>query len=91
MLSTLALAPALLWQYILGGALILLAIVIVILVLMQSGKEKGLSGTIAGSADTFFSKNGGTSSDRVKSNLTIVFSIIIVVLTIAMTILVSVS
>ena len=91
MLSTLALAPALLWQYILGGALILLAIVIVILVLMQSGKEKGLSGTIAGSADTFFSKNGGKSSDRVKSNLTIVFSIIIVVLTIAMTILVSVS
>ena len=91
MLSTLALAPALLWQYILGGALILLAIVIVILVLMQSGKEKGLSGTITGSADTFFSKNGGKSSDRVKSNLTIVFSIIIVVLTIAMTILVSVS
>ena len=52
MLSTLALAPALLWQYILGGALILLSVVIVILVLMQSGKEKGLSGTIAGSALT---------------------------------------
>ena len=91
MLSTLALAPTLLWQYILGCALILLAIVIIVLVLMQSGKEKGLSGTIAGSADTFFSKNGGKSSDRVKSNLTIVFSVIIVVLTIAMTILVSVS
>ncbi len=77
-------------QYILGGVLILLGIAIVILVLMQSGKEKGLSGTIAGNAETFFSKNGGKSSDKKLSTITIIASIVMVVLTLAMTILVSV-
>jgi protein translocase SecG subunit len=54
------LAPALLWQYILGFTLIALSVVIVVLVLMQSGKEKGLSGTIAGSADTFSAKTAAS-------------------------------
>ena len=50
-------SATLVWQYVLGSILILLAIALVLLVLKQSGKEKGLSGTIAGGADTFFSKN----------------------------------
>ncbi len=77
-------------QYVLGGILIALGIAIVILVLMQSGKEKGISGTIAGSAETFFSKNGGKSPDKKLSTITIIASIIMVVLTVAMTILVSI-
>mgnify|MGYP003311934084 CR=1 FL=1 len=39
--------------------LVLLGIVVVALVLMQQGKAHGLSGAIAGGADTFFGKEKG--------------------------------
>ena len=48
----------------LGIIVILLSAVIVAMVLLQSGKDKRLSGTIAGAAETFFSK--GKSKDRDK-------------------------
>ena len=88
----LALTGAQIGQFVLGFVLIALAVAIVILVLMQSGKEKGLSGTITGgSSDTFFSKNGGKSKDKLLSTITVIASIIMVVLTVAMTIWVSAS
>lgn len=36
---------------------ILFAISIIVIVLLQSGKQAGLSGSIAGGAETFFGKN----------------------------------
>lgn len=36
---------------------IIFAISIIIIVLLQSGKQAGLSGSIAGGAETFFGKN----------------------------------
>ena len=77
-------------ELIVGIILIIMSVFLVIAVLMQSGKEKGLSGTIAGGAETFFSKNSGKSSDKLLSKLTIVASVIMVVLTVAMTILVTI-
>ena len=38
---------------------ILLAIAVIVTVLMQSGKSAGLSGAIAGGAETFFGKKKG--------------------------------
>ena len=72
---------------VLGSILVLLAIALVILVLKQSGKEKGLSGTIAGGAETYFGKNQGQSTDKKLSKATIVLSIVIVVITVALTVL----
>ena len=75
--------------YALGGILIALSIVLIVLVLMQSGKDKGLSGTIAGGAETFFGKNKGSSMDKTLSKLTIVASVAIVVIVIALVILIT--
>ena len=43
--------------------MVLLAIFLIAVVLLQSGKTAGLSGAIAGGADTFLSKNKAKSWD----------------------------
>ena len=67
----------------------ILAVVIVGLVLMQSGKSHGLSGTIAGGAETFFGKNKGSSMDKILSRITIAISVAVVALVIALIILIT--
>ena len=57
-------------QYILGGALILLSIAMVVIVLMQESRSAGLSGAIAGGADTFLSKNKARTADAILKRLT---------------------
>jgi len=49
---------------------ILLALSIIIIVLFQSGKATGLSGAIAGGAETFFGKNKGRTIDALLSKYT---------------------
>lgn len=63
---------------------VILAIGVIFLVLMQQGKRAGLSGAIAGGAETFFGKNKASSMDAMLSRLTVIFSIILVVITIAL-------
>ena len=50
-------------EYVLGGALIFMSLVLVILVLMQTGKDKSLSGAIGGgSTDTYYGKGKGADA-----------------------------
>ena len=70
-------------------ALIVLSVIITALVLLQSGKNKGLSGSIAGGAETFFGKNKGSSLDRILSKVTIACSILTVACVVALVILIS--
>ena len=49
---------------------ILFALSIIIIVLLQSGKTAGLSGAIAGGAETFFGKNKGRTIDALLSKYT---------------------
>ncbi|MCR4436923.1 MAG: preprotein translocase subunit SecG [Clostridiales bacterium] len=49
---------------------ILFAISIIVFVLLQSGKSAGLSGSIAGGAETFFGKNKGRTIDAMLSKYT---------------------
>ncbi len=74
-------------QIVLGAILVVLAAVLVVLVLKQSGKEKGLSGTIAGGTETYFGKNQGQNADKKLSKVTIVLAVLIVIVTILLTIL----
>ena len=76
---------------VLGSLLIALGVIITALVLMQSGKSKGLSGSIAGGADTFFGKSRGSALDKILSKLTIVCSILIVGISIALVVVISVT
>ena len=68
----------------LGIVLIVMALFLVIAVLMQQGKDKKLSGSIAGGSETFFGKGKGKSWDKLLSRLTTVISILFAVLVVAM-------
>ncbi len=50
-------------KIIVGVLHILLSIAIIALILLQSGKQAGLSGAISGAADSFFGKNKGRTMD----------------------------
>jgi len=66
-------------QYILGSVLIAMALVLVVLVLFQSGKDTRMSGTISGSSsDTYYGQNKGRSRDKLLSRLTIIVGILFV-------------
>lgn len=73
----------------LGILLLVMALFLVVAVLMQSGKDKNLSGTIAGGADTFFGKGKAEKADKLLSTLTSVVSAVFVVVVIVMYIVVS--
>ena len=60
-------------ETILGIVLILLSVAIIVLVLLQEGKSAGLSGAIAGGAETFFGKN---KSRTMESKLVLITKII---------------
>jgi protein translocase SecG subunit len=67
----------------LGILLIVLAAILVVCVLLQSGKDKKLSSTITGSADNFFSKGKSKSKDKMLSSLTTIISIVFVIVAFA--------
>jgi protein translocase, SecG subunit len=58
------------WQVIATIFHILFALSIIVIVLMQSGKSAGLSGAIAGGAETFFGKNKGRTIDAILGKYT---------------------
>jgi len=62
--------------------LLVAAVFLVVAVLMQSGKDHNLSGTIAGGADTFFGKSKGKTVDKILSKVTTVVAILFVLLVI---------
>ena len=76
------------WEYILGAALIVISVVLIIIVLLQQSKQQGLSGAIAGGADTFFGKNKGRTMEAKLEKLTKVLCGAFVLLTLVTTILV---
>jgi len=49
---------------------ILVCIAIIVIVLLQSGRSAGISGAIAGGAETFFGKNKGRTIDAILSKYT---------------------
>lgn len=49
---------------------ILFSLSIIVIVLLQSGKSAGLSGAIAGGAETFFGKNKGRTIDALLGKYT---------------------
>ena len=68
-------------QIALGIILLVAALFLIIAVLLQNGKSKGLSGSITGGAETFFGKNKGKTIDKKLSVLTTVVAIVFVVIT----------
>ena len=63
---------------------VLLSVALVAIVMLQSGKSAGLSGAIAGAADTFLSKNKAKSLDAKLAKATKWVAIVWVVLTLVL-------
>ncbi len=80
-----------LFEWIFGFIIIALSIVLVVAVLMQSGKEKGLSGSIVGGAESFFGKGKGNSKDRFLSKLIASLGILFAVIAIVMYVVIAAS
>lgn len=64
---------------------VIIAVVLVVTVLMQHGKQQGLSGAIAGGAETFFGKNKGRTIDAMLKKFTAVVAILFVISSLALT------
>ena len=60
---------------------------VTVIVLLQSGKSAGLSGAIAGGADTFLSKGKAKTLDAKLAQATTWFGLVFVVLTLVLTVL----
>lgn len=61
--------------------------VLILVVLLQSGKTAGLSGVIGGGADTYLSKNKGKTLDSKLSRATKWVAIVFAVLTLVLNII----
>ena len=58
---------------------VILALVLIAVVLLQSGKPAGLSGSISGGAETFFGKNKARTMDGMLAKLTSVVAVLFIV------------
>lgn len=72
------------WAIIVNIIYLLICLVIIAVVLLQAGRSAGISGSIAGGAETFFGKNKGRAYEALLSKYTgwiaILFVIVSVVL-----------
>ena len=58
---------------------LIVSIALIIIVLLQSGRQAGLSGAIAGGAETFFGKNKGRTIDGILKKWTAVVAVVFVI------------
>ncbi|MGE5329439.1 MAG: preprotein translocase subunit SecG [Deltaproteobacteria bacterium] len=66
---------------------ILMAISLIVIVLLQSGKSAGLSGSIAGAAETFMGKKMGRNLDSILSKWTTVAAVVFLITSIILSIM----
>ena len=63
---------------------LILSLILIVVVLLQSGKAQGLSGAIAGGSETFFGKNKGRTIDAILEKWTSVVAIAFLVTYVAL-------
>lgn len=74
----------LLWyHYLIGAVLIISSVIIIVTVMLQQSKQQGLSGAIAGGADTFFDKNKGRTVEAKLAKITRIVAIVFFVIGLA--------
>ena len=75
--------------YVLGSILSAMAVFLVVAVLLQSGKDKKLSGSIGGGTDTYFGRTKGRSWEKVLAIVTTVVAVLFLALVIVMYVLIA--
>lgn len=76
------------YAILLGVLLIVTSLAIIIVVLMQESRSQGLSGAIAGGAETFFGKNKGRTIEQKLVKITKICAVIFFVLSLVSTLIV---
>ena len=71
-------------QIVLSIIYFIVALGLIAVVMLQSGKSSGLSGAIAGGADTFLSKNKAKSADARLAKMTKWIAIVFMLLTLVL-------
>lgn len=66
-------------EYVLLAVLLIAAAFIVVAVVLQKSNEDGLSGTIAGGAETFYGKDKSSNADRALFKWTLIAAIVFAV------------
>ena len=74
-------------QLILSIIYFILALALIAVVMLQSGKSSGLSGAIGGGSDTFLSKNKAKSTDARLARMTKWVAIVFMILTVVICLL----
>ena len=64
---------------------IIVTVGLIVTVLLQEGSSYGLSGSIAGGADTFFGKNKGRTLDGLLKNITKILAVLFIVFSLVLT------
>ncbi len=64
---------------------IVVAVCLIVVVLMQSGKDAGLSGSIAGgNSDSFFGRNKGRTLNSILEKWTAILAVLFIILSIVL-------
>ena len=69
---------------------LVVAVLLVVVVLGQEGKDpgmKGISGSAPDTGDSFFSHNGGSTKKAVMSKITVALSVLFLITTIALVVI----
>ena len=74
-------------KFIIIGLQIILALILIVVVLFQSGSQRGLSGSIAGGAETFFGKNKGRTIDAKLKKWTSIVAVLFLISSIGLNII----
>ena len=73
------------YEILIGVLLVIASLSIIVIVLLQQSREAGLSGVIAGGADTFFGKNKGRTMDAKLAKITKILGVFFFVFTLFVT------
>lgn len=72
------------FEIVLGIVICVLSVILVACVLLQSGKDKRLSGAIAGSSESYFGMGKSKSKDKILSRVTTILAFVFVILVLIM-------
>ncbi len=75
------------WAIIVNIIYLIICVIIIGVVLLQAGRSAGISGSIAGGAETFFGKNKGRAYEQMLSKYTGWIAILFVIISIALVLL----
>ena len=65
----------------------LMSLVLIVVIMLQSGKEAGLSGALAGTSDSYLGKNGKGGLDKMLAKYTKWIALVWVVLTLILSLI----